>query len=147
MIKSITPHILGLLLALGLLAVPNNTQAGSVTLADLETVLQSNPQFASLLLDLNLEAHGIGTRLGRHFGALSGARVGPYTFQGSLKSAPAEVEPIEIVLHTVWYIEDEIGTRWADEATPAEGEAVVGDLSIRERLVRVELRGSEVGIE
>ncbi len=61
---------------------------GSVSWNEIENQLEMAPEIrAHLSKTLDIEEAGSGMRLGRHWGELQGARVGPYRFNAKPKGA------------------------------------------------------------
>ncbi|TLD68576.1 hypothetical protein FEM03_21905 [Phragmitibacter flavus] len=110
--------------------------AGSVTLPDIEGVLKSNPRFIAILDTLGFEQNGTSNRLGRHYGTVGGARVGPYTFKARANQASGPTV-FNVILHTNWHLEDNDGNTFIGD--PPEPPSDNRPLHIRERLTRIEI--------
>jgi len=81
---------------------------------------------------------GVALRLGRHFGALGGARVGPYEFPARLRSSsPDSGFVFVVILHTEALVLDAGGRALGE---PGELEPHPEAASIRETLLSFEVR-------
>lgn len=109
-----------LVLAFAILQPTPVAGAGSVEISDLEGVIKSNPAFDTFFTQqIELDNVGIATRLGRHYGDLSGTRVSPYEFPGRFVGGPKEDWPLRIVIHANWHIEDDGGQNFGQNPPPA----------------------------
>lgn len=121
--------------------------ANSVTFQELEAVIKSNPDFDGLFEAMKIDDNGEGQRLGRHYGTVAGARVGPYKFRAAFKGGTNEGQAVDLVLHTAWHLQDASGKRYEGDP-PEPPPASAGQLQIVEHLQRVEvisLRQAEGG--
>lgn len=129
---------LAFLLLCGLVLVAGSPclVAGSVTFAELEGVLKSNPKLYDSVEAIDFEENGTGARLGRHFRGAHGGRVGPYVFKGRGRSSTGPYD-VEVKLVTDWHLEDRQGNVYkGDPPTPPDDDR---PLHIREKLVSVEI--------
>src|SRR5690606_38199785 len=108
-----------------------SAQANSVTFQELEAVIKSNPDFDGQFESMKIDENGEGQRLGRHYGSVRGARVGPYKFRAAFKGGTNEGQAVDLVLHTRWYLQDASGKRYEGDP-PESPPASAGQLQIIE---------------
>lgn len=115
-----------------------SAQAGSVSFDELKAVIQSNPDFDGQFEAMKIDENGEGQRLGRHYGTVAGARVGPYKFRAAFKGGMNEGQAVDLVLHTRWHLQDASGKRYEGDP-PEPPPASAGEVQIVEFLQRVEV--------
>ena len=91
----ISSHVCCSLVALAVWAMPYSTYAGgTIDLHELDSLFSEQPE-ATKGLRFTLEFPAVAwaeVRLGSHFKALGGARMGPYSFKARVRSSNREVE-------------------------------------------------------
>lgn len=107
---------------------------GSVDYSDIEPLLKDKPHFSHIIDSIKLNQTGSATRLGRHYGSVSGARVGPYEFKASGSDSPAD---LTIIIHTLWHLEDNNGS--TIKGDPPEPPQDNRDYEIRETITKIEI--------
>ena len=93
----ISSHVCCSLVALAVWAMPYSTYAGgTIDLHELDSLFSEQPE-ATKALRFTLEFPAVAwaeVRLGSHFKALGGARMGPYSFKARVRSSNHEVEVV-----------------------------------------------------
>jgi hypothetical protein len=115
-----------------------SAHAGSVTFQELEALIKSNPDFDGQFEAMKIDENGEGQRLGRHYGAIAGARVGPYKFAAAYHGGTNDGQAVDLVLHTSWYFQGADGKRYEGDP-PEPPPASAGEVQIIEFLQRVEV--------
>jgi len=79
---------------------------GSITLADIQPLLDQQPKLWHFYLDhFDISPHGGGVRLGKDWGELQGARVAPYEFEAKMKGDSGPYN-LKITIETNgWYFD------------------------------------------
>ena len=112
------------------LLTSNSHAGGSVTLSDIQPLIQQQPLLWKFFSDhLDISQNGGGLRLGSVGIPLQGYRVGPYEFPARIKGSEGAYD-LKVIINTDLYFLDANGKEVTDEKLAFKKEEVLKGISL-----------------